>query len=73
MKITYTEIFESLQGEGLHQGVPSVFLRLFGCNFRCPGFNRPRTEVSKPNEEVKQIIQDRDNYKEFKDLPLDIL
>lgn len=70
MKITYTEIFESLQGEGLHQGVPSVFLRLFGCNFRCPGFNRHKTEASKPNEEVKQVIQDRDNYKEFKDLPL---
>lgn len=30
--------FYSLQGEGQYTGVPSVFLRFFGCNFRCPGF-----------------------------------
>jgi 7-carboxy-7-deazaguanine synthase len=30
-----SEIFYSIQGEGLHQGYPTIFLRLQGCNLRC--------------------------------------
>lgn len=30
-----TEIFKSVQGEGLSMGKPSVFIRLFGCMFAC--------------------------------------
>lgn len=30
------EIFSSVQGEGLRAGEPSCFIRLSGCNFKCP-------------------------------------
>lgn len=33
MKIA--EIFASFQGEGLRQGLPTLFVRLAGCNLRC--------------------------------------
>lgn len=30
-----TEIFRSIQGEGLHAGFPCAFIRLTGCSLRC--------------------------------------
>ncbi|MCP2503396.1 MAG: 7-carboxy-7-deazaguanine synthase QueE, partial [Candidatus Thalassarchaeaceae archaeon] len=30
------EIFHSVQGEGYHNGIPSIFIRFGGCNLRCP-------------------------------------
>jgi 7-carboxy-7-deazaguanine synthase len=33
MKIS--EIFASIQGEGLHAGKPQIFIRLSGCNLSC--------------------------------------
>jgi organic radical activating enzyme len=44
-KFHYTEKFYSIQGEGRYMGVPSVFLRMFGCNFRCKNFNRYQEHI----------------------------
>ena len=73
MKLRYSEAFYSVQGEGSFVGVPSVFLRTFGCNFRCQGFGLERgTPKAKYNPEVKELIaSDRLNeIDKFEDLPI---
>lgn len=34
-RLRISEIFASIQGEGIWTGVPSVFIRVSGCNLRC--------------------------------------
>jgi 7-carboxy-7-deazaguanine synthase len=51
-KLKVSELFYSLQGEGLYLGTPSIFLRLFGCNFTCSGFGMPRGEKSQERFQV---------------------
>jgi organic radical activating enzyme len=67
MKLKISEIFYSLQGEGQYVGVPSIFLRTFGCNFTCGGFGMPRGQVS---TERDTIAKDGLKYADYKDLPL---
>ncbi len=64
-KIKVAELFYSIQGEGRYMGVPSVFLRTFGCNFKCQGFGMPRGELSNEAENI-----DPSKYTEYKSLPL---
>ena len=68
-KIKIAELFYSIQGEGSYMGVPSVFLRTFGCNFKCAGFGMPRGELSTEVETI--AIQDSQMpFGAYKDLPL---
>jgi organic radical activating enzyme len=66
-KIKISELFYSIQGEGRYMGVPSVFLRTFGCNFKCAGFGMPKGEST---TEVDPIAANVHLYKSYKDLPL---
>jgi 7-carboxy-7-deazaguanine synthase len=66
-KIKVAELFYSIQGEGRYMGVPSVFLRTFGCNFKCAGFGMPRNELS---NEVDIVANNINDYKTYKELPL---
>jgi organic radical activating enzyme len=65
--IKIAELFYSIQGEGRYMGVPSVFLRTFGCNFKCQGFGMPRGEAS---QEVEAIAARITEFKDYKELPL---
>lgn len=40
-KLRISEIFASVQGEGIWVGVPSVFVRTSGCNLRCTWCDTP--------------------------------
>lgn len=35
-----SEIFASFQGEGKYTGMPTIFVRFFGCNLKCEGFGQ---------------------------------
>ena len=39
-RISISEIFYSIQGEGKYAGNPSIFIRVGGCNLTCPGFSK---------------------------------
>ena len=49
MKIS--EIFYSIQGEGMLAGTPSVFLRTSGCNLRCTWCDTPYTSWKPEGED----------------------
>ena len=66
-KIKIAELFYSIQGEGRYMGVPSVFLRTFGCNFKCAGFGMPKGELS---QEANNIAEKVHLYKTYEELPL---
>ena len=64
-KIKVSELFYSIQGEGRYMGVPSVFLRTFGCNFTCDGFGMPQGERSNERNLVAQRVVEFNSYKEL--------
>jgi 7-carboxy-7-deazaguanine synthase len=81
--IKVSELFYSLQGEGLYLGTPSIFLRTFGCNFTCSGFGMPRGEKSQerlnvdPDEMKYPVfgageppVELTKKYTKYEDLPL---
>ncbi len=64
-KLKVAELFYSIQGEGRYMGVPSVFLRVFGCNFKCEGFGMPKGEKS-----VEYLNIDPEKFTDYRQLPL---
>ena len=64
-KLKVAELFYSIQGEGRYMGVPSVFLRTFGCNFKCAGFGMAKGQLSD-----EYLAVDPSKYSEYSQLPL---
>ena len=69
-KLRYSEMFYSLQGEGRYVGVPSLFLRLFGCNFEGTGFGQDRDRTKWVPKEIMTHNQDYPDVKSIEDLPV---
>lgn len=66
-KLKIAELFYSVQGEGRYMGVPSVFLRTFGCNFSCRGFGMPRGELSTEADDIATVVH---HFNDYNELPL---
>ena len=66
----YSEIFgNTIQGEGHYTGVPTVWLRVWGCNFECGGFGEANpTDSSTWNLDYQTI--DISSIKRMEDLPV---
>lgn len=58
-RLRIAEIFESLQGEGSRLGVPSLFIRVSGCNLRCIWCDTPYAswKPEGPIESIEAILE----------------
>jgi organic radical activating enzyme len=69
-KIKVSELFYSIQGEGRYMGVPSIFLRTFGCNFTCQGFGMPRGMLSEEADVIANEQKQTNKWNVYDELPL---
>jgi len=57
-----SELFYSIQGEGLLQGLPMVFVRLAGCNLRCNFCDTGYAWGKGRRKDVRRIVKEIERY-----------
>ncbi|MDI6688563.1 MAG: radical SAM protein [Desulfobacterales bacterium] len=62
MTLLINEIFYSIQGESLYNGLPCVFVRLTGCNLRCIYCDTRYAYEEGIEMELSEILQKVANY-----------
>jgi len=61
--ISINEVYPSIQGEGLLVGLPSLFIRIQGCNLRCPWCDQPSALPFKsPSTSLEDLINLVETY-----------
>ncbi|MDO8681897.1 MAG: 7-carboxy-7-deazaguanine synthase QueE [Armatimonadota bacterium] len=66
-----SEIFSSIQGEGVYVGVRQVFVRFAGCNLSCDYCDTPASGFDHPESCAVQIAPGERRFKELPN-PLDV-
>lgn len=68
-KYRYSEIFGlTIQGEGQYTGIPTVWVRFFGCNFQCRNFSVP--EGVDPNPYYEEQFELARKVSSVEELPV---
>lgn len=62
-----SELFMSLEGESKWAGIPTAYMRMTRCNFKCNGFNNPNKEIDEKGY-AKWEFKPED-YKSLQDIP----
>lgn len=57
MALYYDEIFTSIQGESTSTGLPTTFVRLFGCDIGCVYCDQPQYEENKKKILPEQLVK----------------
>jgi len=67
-----SEVFASIQGEGILSGIPSLFIRVSGCNLRCVWCDTPYTSWTPDGEDwsIERILEWVDGFPRYRHVVL---